>query len=282
MSINSRFVSTEWLAAHLGAPNLVIVDASWHMPASGRSGHDEFLKAHIPGAVFFDIDAISDTSSPLPHMLPSEMLFSAAMESLGIGRLMKIVVYDSLGLFSAPRVWWTLRAFGAIDVQILDGGLPKWLAEGRPVETGKARHFPSHFEATLDRSWVASMEDVARSLETGRAQVLDARPAERFRGDVPEPRNGVRAGHMPGAHNLPVSKVVKDGRLADPETIRAEVVAAGVDPTLPMITSCGSGVTAAVLWLALDSIGEPPKALYDGSWSEWGASDKPIATGPSE
>lgn len=281
MSYDPRFVSTEWLAAHLGAPNLVIVDASWHMPATGRSGRAEYLERHIPGAVFFDIDAISDTSSPLPHMLPSDIVFRAAMESLGIGRTMKIVVYDTAGLFSAPRVWWTLKAFGAVDVQILDGGFPKWLAEGHPVEAGEPTIYPASFEAHLDKSWVASMDEVARRLATGSAQVLDARAAERFRGEVPEPRVGLRSGHMPGARNLPVSEVVKNGRLVDSDAIRAAVDAAGIDTGRPVITSCGSGVTAAILWLALDVIGARPKALYDGSWSEWGASDHPVATGPA-
>ncbi|WP_371345820.1 3-mercaptopyruvate sulfurtransferase [Ancylobacter sp. IITR112] len=278
----SRFVSTEWLAAHLGAPNLVIVDGSWHMPATGRNGREEYIKAHIPGAVFFDIDAISDLSSPLPHMLPSETLFRAAMESLGIGRQMKIVVYDTQGLFSAPRVWWTLRAFGAVDVAILDGGFPKWLAEDRPTESGEAPYLPAHFDARLDRDWVASLEDVANRLATRSVQVLDARAAERFRGEVPEPRAGVRPGHIPGARNLPVSEVVKDGRLADPVSIRRAVAAAGIDLSRPVITSCGSGVTAAILWLALETIGAPPSALYDGSWTEWGSSDKPVATGPAD
>lgn len=279
---NRYLVSTDWLASHLGAPNLVIVDGSWHMPATGRNGRKEYLEAHIPGAVFFDIDAISDISSPLPHMLPTPTLFRAAMESLGIGRQMKIVVYDTQGLFSAPRVWWTLRAFGAVDVAILDGGFPKWRAEGRPTESGEAPYLPARFDATLDRDWVASIDEVAAHLADRRVQVLDARAGERFRGEAPEPRAGVRPGHIPGSRNLPVSEVVKNGHLADPETIRKAVEAAGIDLSKPVITSCGSGVTAAILWLALESLGAPPTALYDGSWSEWGASDRPVATGPAE
>lgn len=277
-----RFVSTEWLADHLGAPNLVIVDGSWHMPATGRKAREEYLKAHIPGAVFFDIDAIADTSSPLPHMLPSETLFRAAVESLGIGRQMKIIVYDTQGLFSAPRVWWTLRAFGAVDVAILDGGFPKWLAEGRPTESGEPPYLPAHFDARLDANWVASIDDVAARLARDSVQLLDARPAERFRGEVPEPRAGVRPGHIPGARNLPVSEIVKNGHLVEPAAIRQAVEASGIDTSKPVITSCGSGVTAAILWLALETIGARPRALYDGSWTEWGASDKPVATGPAD
>ncbi|MCJ8143203.1 3-mercaptopyruvate sulfurtransferase [Ancylobacter sp. A5.8] len=282
MAYDPHFVSTEWLADHLGAPNLVIVDGSWHMPATGRSGRAEYLERHIPGAVFFDLDAISDTSSPLPHMLPSETLFRAAMEALGIGRTMKIVVYDTAGLFSAPRVWWTLKVFGAVDVQILDGGFPKWLEEGRPLEAGEPKIYPASFPAKLDRERVASLADVASAIASGSAQILDARAAERFRGEVPEPRVGLRSGHIPGARNLPVSEVVKEGRLADADTLRAAIAASGIDPAKPVITSCGSGVTAAILWLALDTLGTPPKALYDGSWTEWGGSDRPIATGPAD
>lgn len=282
MTDHNRLVSTEWLSAHLGSPGLVVVDGSWHMPATGRKGSDEYLAAHIPGAVFFDIDTIADTSSGLPHMLPSEADFARAAGALGIARDAKIVVYDAAGLFSAPRVWWTLRAFGAHDVVILDGGLPKWRAEGRPTEAGEVTPSPAAFDARLDRDWVAGIDDVAARLADGCAQVLDARAAERFRGEVPEPRAGVRPGRMPGARNLPVSEVVKDGRLADAATIRAAVAAAGIDTSRPVITSCGSGVTAAILWLALDAIGAPPTALYDGSWTEWGASDKPVATGPAD
>ncbi|QRG05889.1 3-mercaptopyruvate sulfurtransferase [Xanthobacter dioxanivorans] len=275
----SPFVSTEWLAANLGAPDLVVVDASWHMPNAGRDGRKEYLERHIPGAVHFDIDTIADHSTSLPHMLPDPHSFAVAMGALGIGDGLRVVVYDSLGLFSAPRVWWTFRAFGAQDVKILDGGLPKWLAEERPVEDGPVRRLPAIFTARLDHSIVADIERVDRALKTGGAQVLDARQDARFRGEAPEPREGLPSGHMPGALNLPHGRLVKDGRLLPPEEILEAVEASGLDLSRPVITSCGSGVSAAILWVALEMIGKEPLALYDGSWTEWGASGKEIAVG---
>lgn len=278
---SSWLVSTEWLAHHLNDPDLVVVDGSWHLPAAGRNGQAEYLAAHIPGAVFFDIDKIADTSSGLPHMLPKPVDFARAVGALGIGDDSKIVVYDGSGLFSAPRVWWTLRAFGAKDVRILDGGFPLWAAEGRPLVSGAAAPASKTFSAVLDHAIVADIEEVARRLEDGTAQVVDARPADRFRGEAPEPRPGVRPGHMPGSRNVPFPEVVTNGKLASPETIYSAFDAAGVDPAKPTITSCGSGVSAAILWLALESIGRRPKAIYDGSWAEWGASDKPLDIGPA-
>ncbi len=275
-------VSTDWLADALDAPDLVVVDASWHLPTAGRDAKAEYRAGHIPGAVFFDIDAIADTASGLPHMLPDPASFAAAVGALGIGDNSRLVVYDSLGLFSAPRVWWTFQTFGTREVFILDGGLPKWQAEGRPLESGVPTPAAALFTPRFDAGRVATIDEVAGLLATGTAQVADARSGERFRGEAPEPRAGLRAGHMPGARNLPVGAVVRDGRLAEPAAIRAAVAAAGLDPERPIVTSCGSGVTASVIWLALDAIGATPKALYDGSWSEWGASDQPVATGPAD
>jgi thiosulfate/3-mercaptopyruvate sulfurtransferase len=273
-------VSIPWLAENLGDPNLVIVDGSYYLPAMKRDARAEYLAGHIPGAVFFDIDEIADHSNRLPHMLPDAETFAKHMARLGIGDGMKIVVYDGGGLFSAPRVWWTLRLFGAIDVKILDGGFPQWRAELRPIESGTVTRPPARFTPRFDQKQVADMAKVEAALHTGSAQVVDARSAERFRGEAAEPRQGVRSGRMPGSKNVPVAGVVENDRLASPEKIKAAFAEGGVDPDQPIITSCGSGVTAATLWLALDAIGKPPQALYDGSWTEWGSlPDKPIKTG---
>ncbi|MEP9357057.1 3-mercaptopyruvate sulfurtransferase [Xanthobacter sp. KR7-65] len=275
----SLFVSTTWLAANLGAPDLVVVDASWHMPNSGRSGAKEFLAEHIPGAVHFDIDAIADHSTPLPHMLPDAHSFAVAIGALGIGDGLKIVVYDSLGLFSAPRVWWTFRTFGARDVKLLDGGLPKWKAEERPLEDGPARRLPASFTPRFDHSLVADIKRVDQALKTGAAQVLDARQEARFRGEAPEPREGLPSGHMPGSLNLPHGRIVQNGGLLPPDALRKAIDTSGLDLSQPVITSCGSGVSAAILWVALEMIGKRPLALYDGSWTEWGSSGREIAVG---
>src|SRR5215211_602483 len=218
-----------------------------------RDPEAEFLAGHIPGAVRFDIDTIKDKDSPLPHMMPSAESFASAMRALGIGDGMKIVVYDGAGLFSAPRVWWTFRTFGARDVSILDGGLPAWKAEGRPLEEGTSRpRKPRHFTARLDHSAVADLADVRRALEAGSAQVVDMRSAERFRGEAPEPRPELRSGHMPGALNLPSSELIAGGRLKSEADLRALLDTAGVDPDRPIVTSCGSGVSAAILTLGLE------------------------------
>ena len=274
-------VSTDWLAEHLRDPGLVVVDGSWYLPAENRDGFEEYLAAHIPGAVFFDVDEIADHSRGLPHMLPPPDVFSLHMARLGISNGDKVVVYDGAGLFSAPRVWWTLRIFGMQDVFVLDGGFPKWRAEGKPVEAGMVTREPTHFSAIFNEAMIANLERIKKTLVDRSAQVVDARSAARFRGEAPEPRPGVRSGHMPGSLNLPSGKLVEDGALASPQKITAAASEAGIDPSRPVITSCGSGVTAAILWLALDSIGKEPQALYDGSWAEWGSNEElPVATGP--
>lgn len=273
-------VSTEWLAEHLGDPDVVVVDGSWYLPSTNRDALAEYRAAHIPGAVHFDLDEIADHGTDLPHMLPSPDDFANHMRRLGIGDRMRIVVYDGMGLFSAARVWWTFRVFGAEEVFILDGGFPRWRAENRPVESGTTTRPPAEFTPRFDRGLVADADRVEQTVTSETAQVVDARSAERFRGDAPEPRAGVRQGHIPGSRNVPASGLIEGDSLASAERIRAAVDAGGVDAGKPVITSCGSGVTAAILWLALDSIGEPPRALYDGSWADWGSrSDKRVATG---
>jgi thiosulfate/3-mercaptopyruvate sulfurtransferase len=267
---SKNLVSTDWLAARLGEPEISIVDGSFYLPALKRNAKEEFLARHIPGAVFFDIDSIADHSTDLPHMLPGTTQFDKEVGALGIGRDDTIVVYDGAGLGGAPRVWWTFKIFGARKVYILDGGLPKWKAEGRPVEQGAAQRTPKKFESELNTGVVAGVSDVQMALLDKSAQVVDARPANRFRGEAPEPREGIRSGHMPGAKNVPVTELIEDGRLIAPDRIKEKFIAGGVDLDKPVITSCGSGVTAATLWFALDAVGKAPKALYDGSWTEWG------------
>ena len=275
-------VSTDWLASRLRSPDLVVVDGSYYLPGQNRDAAAEYLAGHIPGAVRFDIDAISDHSSKLPHMLPTAFDFGLAMAELGISERDTIVIYDGLGLFSAPRVWWTFRLFGAEFVHILDGGLPKWKAEKRPLEQGPVTRPRNHFVTRTPEDIVASMARVQRAVSEKSAQVVDARPADRFRGQAPEPRPGVRPGHIPGSLNVPASTLLENGRLLPKERLRAAFAAGGVDLDRPIITSCGSGVSAAVLWFALDALGKAPAALYDGSWSEWGSlAAMPAATGPA-
>jgi thiosulfate/3-mercaptopyruvate sulfurtransferase len=273
-------VSTQWLADRLGSPDVVAVDGSFYLPAQKRDPEAEFLAGHIPGAVRFDVDAVSDHANPAPHMLPSKEFFADSMGKLGISETDTIVCYDGLGLFASPRIWWTFRLFGAKNVYILDGGLPRWTAEKRPLETGPAKRSPRKFNATGPAPLVASFESVRATLADKSAQVVDARAANRFAGEAPEPRPGLPSGHMPGSFNVPSSLLVENGALASPDKIKAAFAAGGIDIDKPVVTSCGSGVSAAILWLALDSLGKTPKALYDGSWSEWASRpDAAIATG---
>jgi thiosulfate/3-mercaptopyruvate sulfurtransferase len=263
-------VPTDWLAERLNDPNIVVVDATYFLPTLKRDAHAEHLTAHIPGAVFFDIEAISDHSTDLPHMLPGPKMFGEAVGALGIGDDTTVIVYDNTPVFSAARVWWTFRLFAAKSVYILDGGLPKWKAEGRPLESGETKRAAKTFTAKMNVGAVAMLDDVRMAIADGGAQVVDARSADRFAGTAPEPRPGLRSGHMPGSFNVPYTKLLDNGRLASREQVAAAFKLAGVDLDKPIITTCGSGVTAAVLSLALESLGKTPKGLYDGSWSEWG------------
>ncbi len=281
--MSADIVSTDWLAAHLNAPDIAILDASWHLPSAGRDAKAEFLERHIPGAQIFDIDEISDTDSSLPHMLPSPEKFASRVRKLGVGDGKRAIAYDSTGLFSAARCWWMFKVFGHQDVAVLDGGLKKWLAEDRPVADGQAtKPQERHFTPRIRTLMVRDLTDVAAALSSGRAQLADARSASRFRGEEPEPRPGVRPGHMPGARNVHYASLLNaDGTLKTPADLAAIFKAAGIDISKPVITSCGSGVTAAILTLALTLLGTKDHALYDGSWAEWGASPAtPVATGP--
>ena len=277
-------VSTDWLAEHLDAPDLRIVDASYYLPAEGLDARQEFELHHLPRAVFFDIDEIADETSELPHMVPSPEKFSSRVRKLGLGDGVRIVVYDQRGIFSAPRVWWTFRYFGHRDVAVLDGGLPKWLAEGRPIEDGPARTSERHFTARVDNFIRRDKEQLLANLGSGREQVLDARASGRFSGEEAELWPGRRAGHIPGSLNLPFPELIdpESQTLRSPEALKQAFEAAGVDLKRPVVTSCGSGVTAAILSLALELIGHRDVALYDGSWAEWGLEgDTPVETGPA-
>lgn len=273
-------VSTEWLAQHLGDSDLTIVDSSWFMPASGRSGREEFLASHIPGARFLDIDEISDRSDPAPHMLPTAAEFGAAMERLGIGRGDRIVVYDNSPTRTAARGWFTFRHFGAPNVAILDGGFQKWLAEGRPTESGEPAPRQARFDANEAPGEVFTKQQILAGVDCA---LLDARGQSRFEGTEPEPRAGLASGHIPGARNLPFGKLYNDdGTFKSADQLRQLFEEAGIDPARPFIASCGSGVTATSLIFAAQLIGEDSGRLYDGSWTEWGADPAtPKAVGPA-
>ncbi|MBK8005093.1 MAG: 3-mercaptopyruvate sulfurtransferase [Gemmatimonadetes bacterium] len=275
------FMSTAELAARLGDPGVVVLDASWYMPQSGRDARAEFEAAHLPGARFFDLDQVSDPSSPLPHMLPTPAAFEAAMRALGVGRASLVVVYDGSGTnMSAPRAWWMFRYFGHAAVTVLDGGSRAWQREGHPMERGEPTVRPGDFTAGPSLEAVRTAEQVGDALAAGSAEVVDARSAGRYRGADPEPRAGLASGHMPGALNLPYAELVDANGLAlPPEAVRERLAGAGLSLKAPVIASCGSGVTACVLLHALARVGHDGRALYDGSWTEWASRQLPIATG---
>lgn len=275
-------VSTEWLAARLHEPDLRVVDATYYLPNETGDARAEYEAEHIPGAVFFDIEEIKDPANPLPHMLPPPEIFASKVRRLGLGDGNRIVVYDRKGLFSAARAWWSFRVFGHREVAVLDGGLPKWKAEGRPLDDRPVAPMERHFTARLDTTRLRDREQLLRNLESRREQVLDARARARFEGSAPEPRAGLRAGHIPDSLSLPFTELLdpNDGTLLPAARLRERFAAAGLETDRPVVTTCGSGVTAAVLALALECLGRRDVALYDGSWSEWGLpGDTPVATG---
>jgi thiosulfate/3-mercaptopyruvate sulfurtransferase len=274
-------VSTAWLAQRVDDPSLRVLDGSWHMPGSGRDAKAEFAAGHIPGARFFDIDEIADLRSPLPHMAPPAEKFVSRLRAMGVGDGNQVVVYDQTGVFSAPRVWWTFRLMGVREVAVLDGGLPKWRAEGRPVTTRPAEIKERHLTAQKDPACVADVTEVALAAKLGTRTIIDARPAARFRGEAAEPRPGLRSGHIPGSRNLWYGHLLfADGTMKSLPALREAFDAAGVDLARPVITTCGSGISAAILSLALERIGKTDHALYDGSWTEWGGyDDLPVAKG---
>lgn len=277
----SRFVvSADWVEKNLGAPEFRIVDASFYLPAQKRNAAEEYAEAHIPGAVLFDQDAIADHSTDLPHMVPDPAVFAEAVGKLGISETDTIVIYDGIGMFASPRVWWLFRVMGAKNVYVLDGGMDGWKREGRPVTSELPEPAPAVFHTDFDASRVIALEQMKTLVSEGRVQIADARSPGRFAGTDPEPREGLRSGHMPGAKNMPVTQLFDNGYLRPLPELRAALEGAGIDLAGPVVTSCGSGITAAIITLSLASLGHTDNTLYDGSWTEWGGrSDTPVVTG---
>ncbi|WP_323769547.1 3-mercaptopyruvate sulfurtransferase [Antarctobacter sp.] len=277
-------VSTEWLAQHLNDPDLRVLDASWYLPDMGRDPRAEYAAGHIPGARFFDIDDVSDARSDLPHMAPPPEKFMSRLRAMGVGDGHQVVVYDGMGLFSAPRVWWLFKLMGKDDIAVLDGGFAKWQAEGRAVEDMAPMVRDRHMTVRRQAHLVRDVTQVSAAAKLKNTEVIDARSPARFAGEAPEPREGLRAGHIPGSKNVYYRDLLTEGgTLKDNDGLRTVFEAAGVDLSKPAITTCGSGVTAAILSLAMERIGKTDHSLYDGSWSEWGAfATLPVATGPAD